>query len=323
MQLSYLSAGGLITNYYCRSKCRHCLYRCKPTAPHDYLSKQTTGQIVETLTALGCTSVHLGGGESLLDEKKLLAVLAALRENGMQVEYLETSSSWFSEHDAAVETLFRLRANGVHSLLVSVSPFHNEFIPYGKVQGVMRACRESGMEIFPWIRGFETDITQFDTERVHSLAEYIEQYGDVYPEQIFRRYWMHAGGRALGFMRKYIQAFPLEIILRGNPDGCNELTNVEHFHVDPYGHYIPGLCAGLAIDFKDLGAPLDPENYPIITTLYENGVNGLYDMASELGFKPSRQLYAHKCDVCDDIRTFLAQQTDSPELRPRFYYQER
>jgi hypothetical protein len=93
--------------------------------------------------------------------------------------------------------------------------------------------------------------------------------------------------------------------------------------MDLFRGYIPGLCSGLSIRIDDLGKPLDPSAYPLITTLMAGGVKGLFELArSGFGYTPSRETFAGKCDLCNDIRTFLARNgwERSDELSPVEYY---
>ncbi|MHC1745126.1 MAG: hypothetical protein AB9873_19145 [Syntrophobacteraceae bacterium] len=99
---------------------------------------------------------------------------------------------------------------------------------------------------------------------------------------------------------------------------------MSHFHMDLNGSFIPGLCTGLAIRTEDLGKPLDPTRYPILSTLFERGINGLHDMAcGQHGFRATRR-YLSKCDLCLDIRSDLAANGGDPcpELQPRWFYSE-
>jgi hypothetical protein len=80
LNISHLSSGGLITNYYCSSTCKHCLYRCSPHWPKTFISPTITRQNFQTALALGCTSMHIGGGEPLLNPDGVVSVLQTARE---------------------------------------------------------------------------------------------------------------------------------------------------------------------------------------------------------------------------------------------------
>ena len=139
-----------------------------------------------------------------------------------------------------------------------------------------------------------------------------------------QRYWIHPGGRALNVLRKVRPGYPLEQILNQAGESCAaDLSDTSHFHVDLFGNYIPGLCSGLAIAVQDLGHPLDPEKYPLLQRLYVKGVRGLYEWCRvTYGFEARQKQYVNKCDLCTEIRTFLAghAQTAFTELKPTDFY---
>lgn len=74
--------------------------------------------------------MHIGGGEPLLRPEELGAVLQIAAQASVAVEYVETNSSWFKDPDSAIAMLAQLGKQGLQTLLVSISPFHNEYIPY-------------------------------------------------------------------------------------------------------------------------------------------------------------------------------------------------
>lgn len=337
LQISYLASGGLITNYFCSSACRHCLYRSSPRWPKDYIDPDTTRKNFETLARLGCRSIHIGGGEPLLRPEGLASVLRVARETGVSIEYVETNSSWYRGREETCSLLEQLREQGLSTLLISISPFHTEHIPFYKVKGVLAACQETGISIFPWVSGFIEDLEAFDDRQPHSLETCQQRFGENYIKTLPRRYWISPGGRALETFGAFSPKIPVEQLLEIASDRCTELCEVSHFHIDLYGNYIPGLCSGLAIRREDLGAPLNADAYPLLSRLYAGGIRQLYDYAvEEYGFAPavysppgrgkgwvkSDTGYASKCALCYDIRRFLVveKQLDTPELQPRGHY---
>ena len=274
---------------------------------------------------LGCRSVHLGGGEPLLRPADLEAILAAAGRSGVFIEYVETNSSWFVDLPSAQSLLTRLRDQGLQTLLVSISPFHNEFVPFNKVKGVLQACLRTGIGIFPWVNSFVQDLSAFDGARTHSLETMARRFGPNYLQQILDRYWVHMGGRALDTYRPLQPLLsPRQILATSAGDCRRELADTSHFHIDLYGNYIPGLCSGLAIAVADLGRPLSARNYPLITLLSRAGVAGLMAMAQkDLDYTPARPGYLNKCDLCTEIRTFLRQKgVGLTELKPEAFYDE-
>jgi hypothetical protein len=319
-----LRSGGLITNYFCTSSCKHCLYNCSPQWEKRYIDPIAAEKSLKTLRMLGCRSVHIGGGEPLLRPEKLAAVLEIANALGVSVEYVETNSSWFKELDSATALLRRLHNQGLNTLLVSISPFHNELIPFFKVNGVIEASQRAGIGIFPWVTEFVSDLSRFDPGQTHSLEEYYEIFGRDYLLQVLKRYWIHLGGRALETFRPLLgQKTFQQILHESSGNCCGELSNTSHFHIDLFGNYIPGLCSGLSISIKDLGKPLSAEIYPILTALYHCGIRELVKMAeNSAGFRPRKDLYINKCDLCTEVRSFLVNNDykGSKELNPAEFY---
>lgn len=323
LSLERLQSGGLITNYHCTSRCRHCLYACGPDRPHEFIGEETTRANLATIRGLGCRSIHIGGGEPFLDVTGLRRVLELAREAQVRVEYVETNSSWYRDQESARAILSALKAAGLSSLLISISPFHNEFVPFHKVKGVSAACLRVGISALPWVKAFYREIDCFDDQTPHRLSEYEEKFGADYLSRIPSRYWIHFGGRALATFRAALQTHEWRRIVEANGRGCRELQDVSHFHLDLHGTYIPGLCTGLGIRREDLGRPLDPGRYPILTTLHATGIQGLLELAAgRFGYRPEGR-YLSKCDLCFDIRRHLIAVgfSDAGELQPRWIYE--
>ena len=323
LHIRRLTSGGLITNYHCTSRCRHCLYACSPRRDKNFIDAATAARSFRKIRALGCVSVHIGGGEPFLHPEGLQAILAAARETGVGIEYVETNSSWFTDQDAAEALLRDLKKLGLATLLISISPFHNEHIPFRKVKGVIAACRATGLQAFPWINDFYREIDSFDDAALHPLEEYAAKFGQDYLTRLPGRYWIHLGGRAVETFKNIFPARSLEAVCTEGRGGCRELLDTRHFHLDLDGHYIPGLCSGLAIKAEDLGEPLDLDQYPLLTTLFNNGVQGLLDYAATRhGFQPATS-YISKCHLCLEIRSYLVlqKQVKTPELQPLGFYE--
>jgi hypothetical protein len=245
------------------------------------------------------------------------------RGTGVTIEYVETNSSWYRDHDSACALLEELADHGLSTLLVSISPFHNERIPFFKVKGVIAACRQTGISVFPWVSDFISDLSAFDDQRPHSLEEYQALFGKGYVDNLPRRYWISPGGRALETFGGFAPGkSPAQLAAEGRR-GCAELAEVSHFHLDLYGNYVPGLCAGLSIRREDLGLPLDPDEYPIISRLFSAGIGALVAYATQAhGFEASKSEYVSKCELCYEVRRFLVvdRRVDSQELQPRGHY---
>ena len=323
LKINRLVSGGLITNYNCPSRCAHCLYNSGPERETAYISGDKAGECFETIRSLGCRSVHVGGGEPFLNPDGLAEVLKAASSTGMGIDYVETNSAWFTGHEQAVSLLMGLRDLGLGMLLVSISPFHNERIPLTKVKGVLAACRDASIGIFPWIAEFFNEVDAFDDDVSHGLSEYESRYGEDYLKKIPSRYWVHFGGRAASTFARVFDLSPVDDVLSRNTGPCRELVDVSHFHVDLYGNYVPGLCSGLAIRMRDLGKGLSDSDYPLITRLHAEGISGLLHHARESHGFTVRDRYLNKCHLCLEIRKHLVENSADqyPELAPLGFYQ--
>jgi len=323
LTISRLASGGLIANYYCSSRCRHCLYGCSPEWSKEYITPRNAISILNKIREMGCNSIHIGGGEPFLNFPALKKIIKCSTDTGVGIDYIETNSSWYANSGSAKEKLGQLLDLGVPALLVSISPFHNEYIPFEKVKGVIEACKDAGIAIIPWDEGFWSDLGALTPQRPHPFSDYEEKFGSHYLKDVLNRYWIHPGGRALNTFASILPQIPLDAILASSA-GCEDLADSSHFHIDFEGRYIPGLCSGLAIEFDALGSPLDQKNYPIINMLYTEGVNKFFLWAkTNHNFKPAA-IYTSKCHLCTDIRKHLVNKckVNSRELAPKTFYEQ-
>lgn len=326
LSIRRLTSGGVITNYHCVSRCGHCLYNSSPRRDKAYLEPDLADTIFRQIAAHGCRSVHIGGGEPFLDPDGLIRVASAAREVGMGIDYIETNSAWFVDSVQAITLLKELKAGGVHTLLVSISPFHNAHIPYARVKGVIDACRQAGLNVFPWVNAFVRDLTRLDQTRTHAMQDFKSAFGSDYLGRIPDRYWIHLGGRALTTFRGVYPGHDVRQILANSPPNCiRALSDTSHFHIDLHGNYIPGLCAGLAFSMADLGRPMAADKYPLIECLAAGGIQGLWNLATtEYNYTPQRKTFLNHCDLCTGIRHFLWQTRPSEfaDLAPDGFYEE-
>lgn len=288
------------------------------------MDAEVVGEYLQIVRSFGCRSVHIGGGEPLLRPNRLKEILQIAGRSGVSIEYVETNSAWFQDLESAKNILLDLRRRGLGTLLVSISPFHNEFTPFSKVKGVIEACRKTNINVFPWINGFIKDLSALDQNKTHPLEIFEEKFGKNYLLRVLQNCWIHMGGRSLNTFRSVLKLQTPTQIINENSSGCAaELSDTSHFHIDLFGNYIPGLCSGLSISVQDLGRPLSEKRYPVITTLFRSGIKGIYKLAQkELAYSPSRTGYINKCDLCTEIRTVFINNDfgGSSELNPREFY---
>ncbi len=278
-------------------------------------------EICSVLKSLGCYSVHIGGGEPLLKPDKILGVLDTAKKYNIDIEYIETNASWYKDEASAKAVLKELQSHGVNTLLISIDPFHNEYIPFWKVKALIRTCSVVKMNVFPWLMEFWDDIDAMDDKSPHSLDEYTRLFGQDYPVNLLNRYGLNLKGRAFKTYRPVLRKQPYEQILEESRP-CKLLSGVYHFHVDLYGNFIPQSCPGFSVPLKELVNGADPGKYSIFNSLETAGVKGLVELAKkEYGYIPKNE-YAGKCDLCYDIRNHLVLGLglDLPDLKPQGHY---
>ena len=321
LKIDYLVSGGIITNYKCSSQCKHCCYSSSPKWPDDYMTFAMANEVFTILRSLGCHHVHIGGGEPLLKPDKILDVLDAARENNIEIDYIETNSSWYRDEASANDVLKELKEHGVNTLLISIDPFHNEYISFWKVKALIKACSKAGMNVFPWQMEFWGDIDAMDDKTPHSLDEYKRLFGRDYLLQLLNRYGLNVMGRALKTYKPIMKMQLFEKILRESKP-CKLLSGIYHFHVDLYGNFIPQSCPGFSIPLRELVHGADPRKYRIIDRLESAGISGFAELAiKEYGYKPKEE-YAGRCDLCYDMRNYLVLELglDIPDLKPEYHY---
>ncbi len=322
MRISHLYSGGLVVNYVCSSACAHCSYRSSPKRDRAYITYAQALDNCRTVRRLGCRSVHIGGGEPFLDRDGLFQALAAARDAGVGIDYIETNSSWYRDHAHATALLRDVRRAGCDTLLISIDPFHNAHIPFNKVKGAMAACRDAGVGIFPWRMEFFDEVNEFEDTTTHSLDEYVTRYGDAYLPGLGQRYGPSLSGRAVSTFAPFMEPEPLTSILAQGRRMGRGLTETGHFHVDLYGNYLPTGFPGFTVAIEDLGGTLPADRYPAATTLYRNGLEGLLDLArSQYGFTP-RDTYRHPRELLDTVAGHLVRTAPKafPDLGPTEYY---
>lgn len=286
------------------------------------MDKTTARSCFKKLTEFGVSSVHIGGGEPFLNPSGLENVLDCALESGIRIEYVETNSSWYKDEFSTCRILERFKSKGLDTLLISISPFHMEYIPFSKVKGVIKACSKTGINIFPWMETFMKDLNAFDPSKTHSFEKLISHFGESYLNRIKSRYWIHLGGRAIDTFRPAYPEKPIQTILDENKGSCSsQLLDTSHFHVDLYKNYIPGLCSGIALPMNNLGYSITQANHTLLYIMLNKGITGVYDQALQKGFYPSKRAYISKCDLCSDIRLFFSRNNlFTDELQPSGFY---
>jgi outer membrane protein assembly factor BamB len=321
-----LVSGGIMLSYRCTNACRHCLYRCSPRMPDEWMTLETAGRIFHALAGeprLG--TIHLAGGEPTIRMERLLEIIRLAVKAGIPLAYVETNASWCRDRDTAVEGMEKMREAGLPAILVSVSIFHNEFVPFRRT----RHAVEAAYEIFGRRRTliylpqmFEI-LSRMEDDGKHSLEEFSRWAGiEERPETIPAMYSVIPSGRACTALRFCYPPMPAASF-----EGMNcfhDLTSTSHFHIDHHGDLFTGLCAGLApATIDDLHPAVTAASHPVFHGLAVMGPHALMEMARDQhGYAVREEGYVSKCDLCLDVRACLHTTGAFPELRPESFYEE-
>jgi hypothetical protein len=148
-------------------------------------------------------------------------------------------------------------------------------------------------------------------EEYSRRAGYALQYAELLP-----------GGRVSYSLGYLFRKYPAERFFSASCQ--HELIRDWHNHIDNYGNYVPGYCAGISLgDARGLNAlcqdGIDLEALPALQALV-NSIEALYRLGREYGYQEGSG-YISKCHLCIDIRRHLVNTAKFRELQPVQFYQ--
>lgn len=318
-----LVGGGLVLGYRCPSRCRHCLYGCGPHrddgAPEDL---DGLDAVLDTLQRRApYARFHIGGGEPFLDVERLGHAVEGMEQRGLLLDYVETNAAWVKDAAFAEQQLCALKERGLDCVLVSVSPFHAEFIPFAKTLVLIEQAQQILRNgAFVWIADFIDELRRVAGSGRLDFDSWIAAAGDSYAREVAARYSLVLAGRAGRYVAAHGVRLPWQSVSRKAP--CRgRLLDTSHFHVDGRGMYVPGLCAGLQLPLSEVPGPIDGAAYPLLQLLLDKGPRALVEMALPMGFTPASG-YSGCCDLCTHVRSFLFAQGEFSELGPAGFYHD-
>jgi len=230
-----LVGGGLVLGYRCLSRCRHCLYDAGPWRRDGIPADEAAlDALLDQLAARAPRArYHIGGGEPFLDPELLLRAVAGMGRRGLALDYVETSAAWVRGADHADGALEALAAEGLGCVLVSLTPFHAEFIAPERTLALIEAAeRVRPRGAFVWILDFLPDLRQAPpgSDGRIDLEALLARRGAGYARQLAQRYSVMAAGRAGRFLHGQGQRVAWQAAARAAH--CRErLQDTTHFHV--------------------------------------------------------------------------------------------
>ena len=324
LHIGALKGGGLILGYRCSARCRHCVYACGPhRRDGDAAGEDGLRRVLERLSEVAPrVMLHIGGGEPFLDLERLEHVIYTLKRRRLRLDYVETNASWARTPQVAGRIVSQLLDAGLDMLMVSMSPFHGEYVPLERtIAAVEAADQQLPRGALVWIRDFWPELSKQDQGRRYPLTRLIEETGATYAVGLTERYRLVPGGRAGRFLYQHGARAPWDSFTDG--EACrSRLADTSHFHVDLDGHYVPGLCAGIQLPLAEVPGEIDLDRYQVLATLIEGGASALARQAAAQGFRPNGS-YSSACDLCGHARAFLVSRGGRPELGPSGFYDPR
>ena len=322
-------SAGLITNYRCTFRCKHCLYCSSPGIEEDIEETTLLAVIDQINHTLGRIPLHIGGGEPLIHFNLMKKILSYLKGTKIIVEYLETNGFHLIKDTSS--KLKELQRAGLNCLLISISPFHNEFIPVVQTERIINevVALFGQRGVFPWHPDYLPFMKKGAKEKpvpldIHfksfSLSEILYQLTSVM--------YIHPGGRGAYLLAEHLPLRPVEELL--SKTCAKNLGSPVHAHIDYQGNYLAGFCSGLRIG-KQTGLELNRlytegiklDHYPILDQLVNGGVNELYNQGITSGFQPDPKGYVSECHLCLDLRLHMFfHDKHYKELYPHFFYED-
>lgn len=320
---------GLITHYRCTFHCEHCLY-CASPGIREEIREENIGELIRQMDrVLGPVPLHIGGGEPLLFFDRIQQIVSRVGRTRLILEYVETNGSTLLTDRR--EKLQRLQKAGLRCLLVSISPFHQAFLPLLELKALLRDVLDvfGPGGLFPWHPGYLPFLERFSSRQTLPVSDYFRRFSNTeIRQQLTAIMYIHPGGRAAQLLARYLPCHPAEVLLK--KDCSASLASPDHAHLDHEGNVLTGFCSGLrlgeetGLDLDSLyGKGLPLHAYPLLDLLVHEGLGGLYDYAKKTGYEPRRKGYVAPCHLCLDIRRHLYfQEGTFPELYPAFFYEE-
>ena len=323
-----LSSGGIILSYQCSNRCRHCLYASSPEWK-EWIKKEDIDKILKNIRNFDryLTGIHIGGGEPMLRPDLVSYTVKKATDIGIPLDYVETNAFWCWNDEKTEEVFQRLKEAGLHAVLISISPFHLEFVPMEKAKRAVRVGKqvfgEKGVIIYTDY--FFKQFQELDEKYPLPLQDYLDAVGTERASLMFAtEYGLIPNGRAAVMLTDLYEHRPAFYYFNSTCE--KELLSPYHIHIDLYGNYIAGLCSGISLgDGRRLDVLYngsDFEKKPFLKRMIAGGIGDVFDWAVEkYGYKESPKGYIAKCQLCLDIRRHLVKvKANLAEITPLFFY---
>jgi len=307
------------------------MYACSPKWDEDWISQEDVDTYLSLLSGkikpsvhgrdhidLNC-GLHFTGGEPFLNFELLLRATEMARMYNIPSTFVETNCYWCIGDEETEERMRLLRQAGLNGILISVNPFLLEHVPFERTLRAIRiAKRIFGKNTLVYQTFFHRQFKRLGVASTLTFSDYVNRTGigslnhaEVIP--------MGRLPYQLGYL---FQKHPAQSFFG---QSCSRrLTSPHHVHIDNYGNYIGGFCAGISLgDCHDPSLFFDGINLderPVLKALVTD-IEELYKLGKEFQYEDMPEGYASACHLCLDIRKHLVLRSDRfRELTPAQMY---
>lgn len=138
---------GIITTAHCNAACSHCSTSCGPQRTERLDRAKIFNLMDEAAQLSQGEPLKFGftGGEPFLDFELLLKLIAHGKKVGAHEVTCVTNGYWATSPEKARARLTAVKQAGLDVLAVSTSRFHRQFVKIQRVERVLNASREVGL----------------------------------------------------------------------------------------------------------------------------------------------------------------------------------
>ncbi len=137
---------GIVLTAHCNASCSHCSKNHGPYRT-EQLSRETIFRLMDEAAAIKdgeALAFDLTGGEPFVDFELLVAVVAHGTRLGAPVSCV-SNGFWARDDAVATQKLTQLKDAGLTSLSISVSRFHQEFVPLQRARRALAIATRLGI----------------------------------------------------------------------------------------------------------------------------------------------------------------------------------
>jgi MoaA/NifB/PqqE/SkfB family radical SAM enzyme len=306
-KLKLWRSAGLLLTYKCNCACEFCYYNCSPDKGGLMPRDMALDAWQSLIDLAGPTArVHLTGGEPFLYWDHLIAILEMAQKHNLgSVDMVETNGFWAENDKLISERLRLLDSLGLGRLKISCDPFHQAFVDINTVRRLVSLADEflgPDRVLVRWRDYLE------ESPRIQGLSR-------LQKKACFRTSLETHPCRYKG---RAADVLALDLASQ-TPSDLEECRCAKTFlgakgvHIDPYGNVFSGTCSGIIVgtineqSLETIWRRLDPQRDAFFATLYQRGPTGLLEQARTHGYQ-GLDVYAGKCHLCTQVRTFLLSQ---------------